>query len=493
MSIREKLSVIAAGTIKPFYPFTPVESLYYNKSGVQGPLENYQSDNTGEVSLNNWAPNSQGNARIFNTDKLLTNIWLELQFEPIKGINDNAGKMFYGYDAIEHVTYRIGGEERQTFYGYNMPFRFLQELTKDPEKYKTFYKISGPMTTACIAPTYTLGDPATSSTLSVTTTVTPTVAGYNRSGTWWQGEMKAGDITAGTSKWDTVHVLMPLPENTVGNRYINGIKPLPNYMTDKGLQIDVKFASNPVRTITNAKIRYTYIDTYKDDELKQVVYKYPYKHYYDDVQSLPKNIDSEFEYTMKMNSFKYGEVTQLMLRVESKKYVPFPGCSSKFFGVPLKDIVVECNNNIIYKAPGHSYPVSILDSSDGIMGEVRPIYVHDTALESAYNGATKASLDEPSEEMGKRGYYYVIPLAPVMDVDSKHDYSMGLSLLSKTLVVKFKLAADLEGTAWDGISSGTGNTKKFGPATDDSTLRCYTQTSYNAILQFDGRNVKFQT
>ncbi|MCA2711276.1 MAG: hypothetical protein IM488_18280 [Microcystis sp. M025S2] len=488
MSIREKLSVVAAGTIKPYYPFTPVESLYYNKSGVQGPLENYQVDNTGEISLNTFAPNSAGTARIFNTDKLITNVWLELQFDKHINEEDNAGIMFYAYDMIESITYRIGGEERQTFYGYNLPFKWLQELNKDPTKYETFYKVSGPMTQGCLNPKYN----ATSSKITVPAILSATEY-YNQ--LHWQGETSSSDYDAGTSRYDMAHVLLPLPQSTVGNRYINGVKPLPNYMTDKGIQIDVKFASKPVRKITGAKIKYTFMDTYKDDELKQVVYKYPYKHYYDDVGTLARQANADYEYSYNINSFKYGEVTQIMLRVESNGYVPFPGCSSKYFGVPLKDIKVECNNQVIYKSDNHCYPVMMMDSSDGIVGEVRPIFITDgnTLLTSAYNAGDYENKVNRLE--GKKGYYYVIPLAPVLDADTHHDYSMGMSLLSKTLVIKFKLAADC-GTAktFTGPTVAADYSKTF-PAGSaaDNTLRVYTQTSYNAILQFDGRNVKFQT
>ena len=488
MSIREKLSVVAAGTIKPYYPFTPVESLYYNKSGVQGPLENYQVDNTGEISLNTYAAGSTGTARIFNTDKLITNVWLELQFAKHIDNEDSAGVMFYAYDMIDSITYRIGGEERQTFYGYNLPFRWLQELNKDPVKYETFYKASGPMTQACLNPSYV----ATGTKITVPNFLA--ISGYYNQ-LHWQAEASSSDVTAGSSRYDMAHVLIPLPQSTIGNRYINGIKPLPNYMTDKGIQLDIKFSSKFVRQVTGAKIKYTFMDTYKDDELKQVVYKYPYKHYYDDVATLALQTAQDYEYSLNLNSFKYGEVTQIMMRVESNGYVPFPGCSPRFFGVPLKDIKVECNNQVIYRADNHCYPIMMMDSSDGIIGEVKPIYISDTstALTGVYAGGNYTNVVNRLE--GKKGYYYVIPIAPILDADANQDYTMGMSLLSKTLVVKFKLAADCNtATCFTGPTVGTDFKKIFPPATaNDKTLRVYTQTSYNAILQFDGRNVKFQT
>lgn len=429
MSESKLSSVLPNNTIKDAWPRKPVSTIYVENSNNLSTLEDIQWCNDIEMSFPQQLLGTVNTFRFPRTYQFLGPIVFSFQVVWSNNANNGIKEDFLAYNVIKRIRWTVGGTETLTVEGHSLLPLILDQCETEEKKAELLDA--------------------------------------------------AGTLIAGASIQNiTSHyaAVIPCPWSSIEARGFNCIKPLPLHMLSEPVELQIELRSraeviiDPTpAVISNLKLRFYYGKIGNPEQLKNVVYKWPFT----SIFSHSFNVPNENRVSVDLNAFRRAELRQLRFHVVTNTNL---GNNLYNTGQKLRNIQLKFNGQVIWSQENDTDQIwDLIMNKQPSKLPYRKLYkVAAAAVDGLYHKGQAAGLRTALTDVDNivyRGYvanepdlsekyYYNIPLGEMLDKYVKQGHNIGVDVSKQVLTLSF-----------DGVGAAA---------------KLFISYVYSAMYQFDG-------
>lgn len=447
MSESKLSSVLPNNSVIDSMPGEPSSTVYASNANLNKVLELVQYNNDIEMSFPNGKFSATNTFRFPRAYQFLKNIIMKVDIFHEAANTATIVEDYLAYHMIKEIKWQLGGAEQATIAGESF-MHIIMNQCETQEKKDKLLDLAG----------------------------AAQVATENQS------------IRGKTISY---YAMLPFPWSSVETKKFGCMQyPLPLHLLGETLEIQITFRNQSEcvgagASISAASLSFEYAKIASPNQLKSTVYKYPWKSPF----SFKYNVDATLgeKVSLSLSSFRKAELVGLCFH-----YVPNADAVRLYSGAKIKDIQLEFNGQIIYKAPTNDLYELIYGKTENKLGERKfgILGTDNTTLESfradqllstavtndssvvgtGYKIYTRGNANAITDIVSpfREKYYYYIPLTELKDFSQ--NYSLGVDISKQSLTLKFTRSIL---APYDGPQTGT----------------VYMTYIYNSLYQFNGDNV----
>lgn len=409
MSESKLSSVLPNNTIKDAWPRKPVSTIYVENSNNLSTLEDIQWCNDIEMSFPQQLLGAVNTFRFPRTYQFLGPIVFSFQVAWSAQVDNAIKEDFFAYNVIKRIRWTVGGTETLTVEGQSLLPLILDQCETE-EKKAELLDAAG-------------------------TAITGTA------------------INNLTSHYAAV---IPCPWSSIGARGFNCIKPLPLHMLSEPVELQVELRSRAevlleptaAAVISNLKLRFYYGKIGNPEQLKNVVYKWPFTSIFSHNFVVPNQAVSSID----LNAFRRAELRQLRFHVVLDANLT---TANSLFntGEKLRNIQLKFNGQIIWSQENDTDQIwDLIMNRQPSKLPYRKLYklgvaavdgVHHKGQITGLRSALNANDDivyrgyVSNVQKYKEKYYYNIPLGEILDKYVKQGHNIGVDVSKQVLTLSF--------------------------------------------------------